>query len=83
MKDGVQTTAVQPTHQFLGWNDIRKLPLGEVAPFAVMSQHIAHRHIAAPGSFNAATRFDPIKPAAPVTSSMMSPSWMCDFYRVV
>ncbi|GEC14158.1 hypothetical protein NWI01_00500 [Nitrobacter winogradskyi] len=49
MKDGVEAAASEPTRQFRGRNDIRKLPLGEVAPLAVMSQRIAHNHIASPG----------------------------------
>ena len=74
MDHGLQPAALQPVHQLRGRHEIGKLALGQIAPFAVMAEHVAHRHVARPASFNAATTFDPIKPAPPVTSNMPSPA---------
>jgi hypothetical protein len=33
------------SHQFGGRHEIGQLALGEIAPFAVMAEHVAHRHV--------------------------------------
>ena len=46
MDDRVEPAALQPVHQFGGRHDVGKLPLGEIAPFAVMAEQVADRHVA-------------------------------------
>jgi hypothetical protein len=47
MDNGIQSAALQPIRQFRRRHDVRKLALGEIAPFAVMAEHVANRHIGA------------------------------------
>ena len=49
MDDGIEAAALEPVHQFCRRHDIRKLPLGQVPPLAVMAKHIANRHVEAAG----------------------------------
>ena len=49
MDDGVEPAALQPVHQFGRRHEIGELALGQIAPFAVMAEHVAHRHVAAAG----------------------------------
>ena len=60
--------------QFRRRHDIGELALGQIAPFAVMAEQSQTTTSARPASFNAATTFDPIKPAPPVTSNMPIPA---------
>ena len=49
MNECIQPAALQPIHQLRRRNNVGELALGEVTPFAVMTEHIAHRHIGAAG----------------------------------
>ncbi len=49
MDDGVEPAAVQPVRQLRRRYDVRELALGEIAPFAVVAEHIAHGDIGAAG----------------------------------
>jgi hypothetical protein len=45
MDDGIEPAALQPVRQLGRRHDVRKLPLGEIAPFAVMAEQIADRDV--------------------------------------
>ena len=45
--NGVQPAAFQPVRQLVRRHDIGKLALGEIAPFAVLAEQVAHGHIGA------------------------------------
>ena len=48
MDDGVEpAAAIQPRRQFGRRHDVGQLALGEIAPFAVMAEQVADRHVAA------------------------------------
>ena len=47
MDDGLQPAALQPVHQFRGRHEIGEPALGQIAPFAVMAEHVAHGHVPA------------------------------------
>src|SRR5438132_8580847 len=47
MDDGVEPPALQPVHQLSRGHEVRKLALGEIAPFAVMAEHVADGHVGA------------------------------------
>ena len=47
MDDGVELAPVQPVREFIRWNDVHKLTFGEIAPFAVPAEQVAHHHVGA------------------------------------
>ena len=47
MDDGVEPAAVQPVRQFARRHDVGELALGEIAPFAVMAEHVADDDVGA------------------------------------
>ncbi|OIQ68225.1 hypothetical protein GALL_501860 [mine drainage metagenome] len=47
MDDGVQPAAVQPARQLRRRHDVGELTLGEIAPFAVVPEHVTHGDIGA------------------------------------
>ena len=49
MDDGIQPAAFEPVLQFGRRHDVRELALGEIAPFAVMAEHVANGDIRAAG----------------------------------
>ena len=49
MDDGVEPAALQPVRQFGRRHDVGELALGEIAPFAVMAEHVADRDVGAAG----------------------------------
>ena len=49
MDDRIEPAAFQPVREFVGWNDVHELALGQIAPFAVPAEQVAHHHIGAAG----------------------------------
>src|SRR6266581_8114564 len=49
MDDGVEPAALQPFRQVRRRHDVREPALGEIAPFAVMAEHIANRYVGVAG----------------------------------
>jgi hypothetical protein len=45
MDHGIQSAAFQPIRQFGRRHNVRELPLGEIAPFAVVAEHVADDHV--------------------------------------
>ena len=49
MDDGIEPAALEPVQQLGRRHEVGELALGEIAPFAVMAEHIANRDIGAAG----------------------------------
>ena len=49
MDDGVELASLQPVREFIRWHDVHQLTLGEIAPFAVPAEQVAHHHVGAAG----------------------------------
>ncbi len=47
MDDGLQPAAFQPVRQLRRRHDVGELALGEIAPFAILAEHVAHGDIGA------------------------------------
>ena len=47
MDDGIQPAVFQPVRQFRRRYDVRELALGEIAPFAVIAEHVANGDVGA------------------------------------
>ncbi len=63
----------QPLEQFLGGDEGGDRPVAQVAPAAIRAEAVADENILDARSLSDATTFDPMKPAAPVTTIILHP----------
>ena len=69
--------AAQPVHQFGRRDQVGQLPLGEIAPFAVMTEHVADRHVGAAGVIQRGHDVRSDKTGAPGHQQHACPASVC------